>query len=136
MMPGCPARGLTMLAGIAFATLGPAAMAGPWDGLYHPAGEASCADEASTIRIEAGMFHGVGMSCEITQPVNVLDMEATLYTMECANDAEAWSERAMILQDAQADGIFMIWNGYVFRYGRCPAAEPDLQGTTAEDSAP
>ncbi len=119
------------------AATGTPALSGLWDGVYHPSAEASCEDEAGAIRIEEGIFHGVGLQCEITQPVNVLDIEATLYTMVCSNDAETWSERAMIMRDAQADGIFMIWNGYVFRYARCGTEEeaPGEVNDDGDDSA-
>jgi len=49
-------------------------------------------------------------------------MDATLYTMECSGGGDVWSERSMIM-DGPGDGsIFVIWNGYVFRYSRCPDA--------------
>jgi hypothetical protein len=98
-------------------------MAGPWDGTYRQAANAECGlvgVDGAALRIAEGVFYGVGMTCEMTRPVNVLDMDATLYTMECTGDDQRWSERAMLMRDAQSDGIFMIWNGYAFRYDRCP----------------
>ena len=100
-----------------------AAQAGPWDGLYRLAADADCAQigvEGGVLWIGQGVFHGVGMTCEMTRPVNVLGMDATLYTMECAGQDEVWTERAMIMHDAERDGIIMIWNGFAFRYDRCP----------------
>jgi len=52
--------------------------------------------------------------------VNVVDMDATLYTMECSGGSDVWSELAMVM-DGPGDGsIFVIRNGYVFSYSRCP----------------
>lgn len=100
-----------------------AAQAGPWDGLYRLSVDADCARigvEGGALRIGQGVFQGVGMTCEMTRPVNVLDMDATLYTMECEGADEVWTERAMIMRDAERDGIIMVWNGFAFRFDRCP----------------
>lgn len=102
------------------------AMAGPWDGVYRQAANAECLNvgaDGGSLMIADGLFHGVGMVCEMTLPVDVLDMEATLYTMVCDGTDLDWTERAMIMRDAQTDGIIMVWNGYAFRYERCP--DPD-----------
>jgi len=50
----------------------------------------------------------------------VVDMDATLYTMQCSGDGQSWTERAMLMQNAEDDGIMMIWDGYAFVYSRCP----------------
>ena len=55
----------------------------------------------------------------MASPVQVVDMEATLYNMQCAGEDVAWSERAMLMNDKESGGLIMIWNGYAFRYGRC-----------------
>ncbi len=110
---------------VALACLPGLAMAGPWDGVYRQAANAECAlvgVDGGSLRIDAGVFYGVGMECQMTRPVDVLDMDATLYTMECSGDGQQWTERAMLMKDAQGDGIIMIWNGYAFRYDRCPDA--------------
>lgn len=106
---------LVLLPGMAFS--------GPWDGTYRQAANAECGlvgVDGGALRIAEGVFTGVGMTCAMTRPVNVLDMDATLYTMECAGESQSWTERAMMMQDAQSDGIIMVWNGYAFRYDRCP----------------
>ncbi|ARO13680.1 hypothetical protein BVG79_00324 [Ketogulonicigenium robustum] len=107
-----------------------AVAAGPWDGIYRQSPNASCTQigvNGGALKIEESVFYGVGIACRMTRPVDVLDMDATLYTMECVDgneaDSDHWSERAMMMRDAQSDGIIMIWNGYSFRYGRCPAPE-------------
>ena len=100
------------------------ALAGPFDGIYRQTAASDCGlvgVEGGSLRIADGIFFGVGSQCLMTRPVDVVGMDATLYTMECSADGgEAWSERAMLMQTPDADGVFMVWNGYAFRYDRCP----------------
>ncbi len=101
-----------------------AAEAGPYDGVYRQRANAECGlvgVDGGSLRIEGGIFYGVEMQCLMSRPVDVLDMEATLYTMQCSGEGETWSERAMLMKAAEGDGIIMVWNGYAFRYDRCPA---------------
>ena len=95
----------------------------PWDGTYRPSAEADCADEAGVLRIGEGMLHGVESTCRMTDPVDVLDLGATLYVMECSGEGETWSERVMLMKAAEGDGIYLMWRGYAFRYDLCPAPE-------------
>jgi hypothetical protein len=42
--------------------------------------------------------------------------------MSCSGGDQIWSERAMVMNDAEVEGgIIMIWDGYAFRYSRCEA---------------
>ncbi|EAR49710.1 hypothetical protein OG2516_12421 [Oceanicola granulosus HTCC2516] len=119
---------------LALAALPGLALAAPFDGTYRQAAGADCADvgvEGGALKIEDGIFHGVGMECRMTQPVNVLEMDAILYTMECSNDDDVWTERVMVMSDGETDGIYMIWDGYAFRYQSCDA--PDAEATGAEE---
>ncbi len=115
--------------------LGAAAPLGalPWDGTYRLSAEADCGkvgEEGGALRIAEGVLTGVDSSCRMTEPVDVLDLDATLYTMQCAGEGTQWTERAMLMQPAEGDGIFLLWRGYAFRYERCP--EP----TEASEDAP
>ena len=99
------------------------ALAGPYDGVYRQVANADCSlvgVDGGAVEIREGLFFGVEMECRMTRPVDVVNMDATLYTMQCTGDAERWTERAMLMNDAETDGIIMIWNGYAFRYDRCP----------------
>ena len=104
------------------------AAATPYDGTYRQTANAECAlvgVDGGSLKIEAGIFYGVELECRMTRPVQVVNMDATLYTMNCSGDDQIWTERAMIMNDGQDDGgIIMIWDGYAFRYTRCdePAA--------------
>lgn len=100
------------------------ALANPYDGTYRQTANADCAIvgvEGAAVKIEAGIFYGVGMECRMTRPVNVVNMDATLYTMVCSGEDQSWTERAMLMNAAERDGIIMLWDGYAFAYDRCPA---------------
>ena len=99
------------------------ALALPWDGIYRLSEGADCdkvGQEGGALRIEEGVLTGVGSSCRMTEPVDVLDLDATLYVMDCEGEGQSWTERAMIMEAAEGDGIFILWRGYAFRYDRCP----------------
>ena len=116
-------------------TLAPAvALATPYDGVYRQNENAECAlvgADGGALRIEDGIFYGVEMECRMTRPVQVVNMDATLYTMACSGDDQIWTERAMVMKDAEVEGgIIMLWDGYAFRYSRCP--EGDAQEVSAD----
>lgn len=107
---------LTLLPGLAFAT--------PYDGTYRQNANADCGlvgVDGGALKIEDGIFYGVESQCRMTRPVNVVDMDATLYTMVCSGEGTSWTERAMVMDAAEGDGIIMVWNGYAFRYESCVA---------------
>ena len=102
------------------------ACATPYDGVYKQTANAECAlvgVDGGALEIREGIFYGVEMQCLMTRPVNVVDMEATLYDMQCSGEAERWTERAMLMKPADSDGLIMVWNGYAFRYDRCAAPD-------------
>lgn len=95
----------------------------PWDGTYRLSEGADCervGEEGGALRIEGGVLTGVESVCRMTDPVDVLDLDATLYVLECRGEGQTWSERAMLMEAAEGDGIFILWRGYAFRYERCP----------------
>ncbi|MCP1169123.1 hypothetical protein [Limimaricola litoreus] len=124
MNPTWLAMGLVLMAAPGAAT--------PYDGLYRSNGEADCAEigvEGGALRIRDGLFEGIGSACQMTRPVDVVDMDATLYTMECTAGDTRWTERALLMKAAQDEGLIMLWNGYAFRYASCDAP------VVAEESA-
>ena len=99
------------------------AVATPYDGTYRQNANAECAlvgADGGALKIEDGIFFGVEMECRMPRPVQVVNMDATLYTMRCSGNDQIWTERAMVMNDAQEDGIIMLWDGYAFRYSPCP----------------
>ncbi|PXW68579.1 hypothetical protein C7964_10386 [Loktanella sp. PT4BL] len=103
----------------------PAALwASPYDGVYKQTANAECAlvgVDGGSLKIEENIFYGVEVECHMINPVEVEDMNATIYEMQCSGEGEAWTERAMLMPDAQGTGLYMIWSGYAFRYDRCEA---------------
>lgn len=98
------------------------AFAGPYDGVFKQAANAECAlvgVDGGSLKIADDIFYGVEVECRMTKPVNVNDMDATLYTMQCSGGDQSWTERAMLMNNKETDGIIMIWNGYAFVYDRC-----------------
>ncbi|MEJ6396793.1 hypothetical protein [Yoonia sp. 208BN28-4] len=110
----------------ALALLPTIAAATPYDGVFKQTANAECANvgaEGGALRIEDGIFYGVEVECRMTRPVNVVDMDATLYTMQCSGEDQIWTERALLMNAAEDDGIIMMWDGYVFAYDRCEEGE-------------
>lgn len=100
--------------------------ASPYDGTYKQTANAECAlvgVDGGAVKIEDDIFYGVEVECRMTDPVDVTNMDATLYDMQCSGESETWTERAMLMPDAEDNGLYMIWSGYAFRYDRCE--EPD-----------
>lgn len=107
--------------------LGPAALsADTFDGVYKQTANSECAlvgADGGSLKIEDNIFYGVEVECRMTSPIDVSDMDATLYEMQCTGEGSTWTERAMLMADADDEGIYMIWNGYAFRYDRCEPGE-------------
>jgi len=100
--------------------------AGPFDGTYRQAANAECGlvgVDGRALEIRDNVFYGVESRCEMTRPVNVDRMDAVFYTLECTGDGGAWLERVIMMNAADSDDLFMIWDGYAFRYARCPEAQ-------------
>ena len=104
------------------------AAATPYDGTYRQSANSDCllvGVDGGALKIDDGIFYGVEMECRMTRPVTVVSMDATLYTLRCSGNDQIWTERTMVMNDAEVEGgIIMIWDGYAFRYTRCdePAA--------------
>ena len=100
--------------------------ADPYDGVYKQTANAECSQvgaDGGSLRISEGIFYGVEVECRMTKPVDINDMDATIYTMECSGEGALWSERAIVMADAEDKGIYMIWDGFAFRYDRCEEGE-------------
>ena len=96
--------------------------AGPFDGIYKQTANSDCAlvgVDGGAVEIRDSIFYGVEVECRMTRPVNVVDMEATLFTMQCSGEDQNWSERAMMMAPAEGEGLIMVWDGYAFRYDSC-----------------
>ncbi len=100
----------------------------PYDGVYKPIADSDCAvigEDGGALQIKDGIFYGVEVQCRMTRPVNVVDMDATLYNMQCSGEGQNWTERAMVMRHSNGDDIIMLWDGYAFVYEAC--AQPSSQ---------
>jgi hypothetical protein len=106
-----------------------AAQALPWDGTYRLSEGADCSrvgQDGGALRIADGVFEGVEATCRMTKPVDILGLDATVYDMDCEGEGETWTERALFMDAAEGDGIYILWRGFAFRYDRCPAAGDEV----------
>jgi hypothetical protein len=111
------------------------AMANPFDGLYKPSPTTDCTVEGGdggALRVKENVFHGIESQCRMTRPVNVRDMDGVLYDMICTGEGEEWTSRALFLRAADG-GLILAWNGYAFKYDRCPTEPVAGTETTATD---
>ena len=81
------------------------AMGGEFDGVFKQGPEWDCGlagVDGGALVIKDGIFHGVEMECRMENPVDVRDMDAYLYDMECSGGGSAWSARALPLRYVKA----------------------------------
>lgn len=107
--------------------------AGPFDGDYKLTEDGDCTrigQDGGALRIADGVFTGVEASCRMSNPVNVIDMDAKLYTMQCTGEDSVWTERAMVMNAADG-GIIMVWNGYAFQYDACDRGDSETAAAAA-----
>ena len=101
------------------------AVAGPFDGVYRQTATSDCTHigmDGGALQIADGVLTGVESSCQMLRPVNVRDMGATLYDMECEGEGDTWIDRALMMEAADG-GLIMVWRGYAFKYDRCSEAD-------------
>ena len=109
------------------------AFAERYDGTYRQTANSECGlvgVDGGALQIKDGIFYGVGMECRMTDPVEVDNMSATLYVMECSGEDEQWSERAFVMNAAENEGLIMAWDGYAFRYERCTDPDAVVEAAT------
>ena len=110
------------------ALLPAAVAASPFDGVYKQTVNAECAlvgVDGGSLKIENEIFYGVEVECRMTNPVEIEGMNATLYDMACIGEGSTWQERVIMMLDAQDPGVYMIWDGYAFRYERCEESQSE-----------
>ncbi len=136
-MSGLSASRLSIL--VSFVLAAPVAAQGiSFDGIYRQGPASACADigqDGGSIKIENNEFFGVESMCRMTRPVNVVDMEATLFDMKCQGEGTEWEARAMFMKAAEG-GLIMVWDGFAFQYDQCAASDlPAASDDAAEAPA-
>ena len=101
------------------------AQATPYDGLWTAGNPLACVEGRDSpdfaVRIEAGVFTGLESSCEMTHPVAVRDMGATLYDMVCVGEGAEWTYRALFAT-ALTGALIQLADGEVIVRQRCRTA--------------
>ena len=125
-----------MIAGILACSIAPAAMAQDLDfeGLWRSNPTTDCAytgGEGTALKVEDDVLYGVENQCRMSRPVDVRDMDAILFDMECEGEAENFVERAMFM-GATDGGLYLIWDGIVFKYESC-GEDPAVGTVTTAD---
>lgn len=122
---------LALLAGVSLAA---GSSAGEFDGLFKQGPGADCEQigvDGGALKIEDDVFHGIRSNCRMENPVSIRDMNAELYDMTCDGEKSAWVGRALFMHAAD-DGLIMVWDGFAFKYDRCP--EKAAPGPLATDA--
>lgn len=113
------------IAGVLASLGATSAIAGPFDGLYIPRGQAgdywNCVyngQEAGAIWIEDNWYHPIeDPLCRLSNPVEVRDMPAVLYDLVCDEGNQNANERVMFVR--QADGLFEIRSNWMVDWEKC-----------------
>lgn len=103
-----------------------AAHGGPYDGIYRPDADwaegwdcRSVGMDGGALEVRDGMFFGVESACELTNPVTVRDLDATLFDAVCSGEGESYGYRMMLMRTA--NGIATVRSGgEMSRLIRCP----------------
>lgn len=93
-------------------------------GVYRQNALGSCTamgEEGGAIRIEDAVFYGAGATCQMTDPVDIRDMDAALFDFVCERDEAIWTSR-FFLSLADDGGLIVVSDGFAFKYDRC---DPD-----------
>lgn len=93
----------------------------PYDGYYRQSVTDACEIQQAgggAIKIEDGTFFGAESRCQMENPVDVREMNATLYDMACTSAEAEWQTRAFF-GEAAGGGLLIVLDGYAFRYDAC-----------------
>ena len=96
----------------------------PYNGLYFPKGaddwsckSADLAQDGGAVGVKFDSLMGVENICRLSRPVNVVNMDATLYDATCTAEGTEYSERVMLMKTE--DGIAVIRDGSVAEWTTC-----------------
>ncbi len=108
------------LLALALACAATGAGAQGYDGTYRFPGTQGCTFlgiDNGVIQIRRGVLSGAENDCRMTNPIEVRDMDATLYDLLCQGEGMEWQERAMIMRSAR--GVVIARRGYATDFERC-----------------
>ena len=126
-------RSFGLVASIGLATASYAQDVTSFDGTYRQDATATCTgfgEPGGALRIEDEIFYGSGAQCEMADPVEIRDMDATLFDFICERDDAIWASR-FFLSLSDDDGLIVVSDGFAFKYDRCDPNDPVGAVTTA-----
>lgn len=101
------------------------AFAGPYDGLYRPDTEATMLWDCHSVGMDGGAVAvmgneliGVENRCTLGNATAVRGMHAVMYDAQCSAEGESYPARLMLM--TRPGGIFVIRDGAVVPWVRCP----------------
>ena len=98
-----------------------------YDGIWAIGDPSACVEGRDHVnfayRIQNGEMTGLESSCFMTNPVEVRDMSATLYDMDCAGEGETWTFRMMLMIDRDG-ALVRVTDGQALISPRCTGFAP------------
>ncbi len=98
------------------------AAAGPFDGKYRYNEHWDCSklgQDGGAISISETTYIGVEQRCNLTNPVEVRGMNATLYDAQCSAEGSIYKSRIMLLKSA-SEKLYIVNEGSVSIWQKCP----------------
>ncbi|NDW53896.1 hypothetical protein [Aliiroseovarius sp. PrR006] len=96
----------------------------PYDGIYYPAGAqdwscniAELGGDIGALGVVDSVLYGLENTCDLDNPTQIRDMEATLYDAHCSGEGFTDTHRLMLM--TSDNGIYVIQNGYVVEWELC-----------------
>ena len=97
---------------------------GEYEGIYRPAAEWAdnwdckrLGQDGGAMAVIDNQFVGIGRACRLSNPVNVRDIDATLFDADCSAEGNGMTERMMLME--MTDGIAVLTNGSVILLRQC-----------------
>ncbi|MEO9822125.1 MAG: hypothetical protein ABJ370_21575 [Paracoccaceae bacterium] len=97
---------------------------GEYDGIYKPAADWAndwdckrLGQDGGAMAVINNQFIGVERACRLSNPVNVRDIDATLFDADCSAEGKGMTERMMLME--MSDGIAVLTNGSVVLLKQC-----------------
>lgn len=103
----------TLLAGVALAE---PFYVGTW--AYNGGSCSTDGAEGGALRLSESTFWGLENKCEMTNPVEIRDMDGILFDMECWGEGTQYTYRFLVLQEYDGS-LTTHGNGFTNTYQRC-----------------
>ena len=100
------------------------AMASDFNGTYALNDDWDCVNigsDGGAIQIVGNDLHGIESFCQLSNPISVRGMSATLYDESCESEGTQVSQRVMFMRSQNTVGsIFIVRDGIATEWYACP----------------